>query len=49
LDVYVGSLTRYHAHDWETIVQQAAKREGIEVQVMRHHRMKSGTQLRFKG
>jgi hypothetical protein len=35
LDVYVGSLTRYYAHDWETIVQQTAKREGIEVQVIR--------------
>ncbi len=35
LDVYVGSLTRYYARDWETIVQQAARRQGIQVQVMR--------------
>jgi hypothetical protein len=35
LDVYVGSLTRYYAHDWETIVQQTARREGVEVQVIR--------------
>jgi hypothetical protein len=35
LDVYVGPLTRYHLGDWETIVQQSARREGDEVQVIR--------------
>jgi hypothetical protein len=35
LDIYVGSLTRYYAHDWETVVQQAARREGIPVHVIR--------------
>src|SRR5216683_2696624 len=35
LDVYVGSLTRYYARNWETIVQQAARSQGIQVQVMR--------------
>jgi len=35
LDVYVGSLTRYYTHDWETVVQQAAKNEGIPVHVVR--------------
>lgn len=34
LDIYVGSLTRYYAHDWETVVQQAARSQGIPVQVV---------------
>jgi hypothetical protein len=34
LDIYVGPLTRYYAGLWETIVQQAAKAEGVEVTVM---------------
>lgn len=35
LDVYVGALTRYTLGDWLTIVQQALRAEGIEVQVVR--------------
>ena len=35
LDVYVGSLTRYYTHDWETAVQQAGRELGVEVQVVR--------------
>ena len=35
LDVYVGSLTRYYAGDWETIIQQAAREQGLEFQVIR--------------
>jgi hypothetical protein len=35
LDVYVGSLTRYYAGDWETVVEQAAREGGFEVQVVR--------------
>jgi hypothetical protein len=36
LDIYVGSLTRYFARDWKTIVQQLAERGEIPpVQVVR--------------
>jgi hypothetical protein len=36
LDIYVGSLTRYFARDWKTIVQQLAERGEIpQVQVIR--------------
>lgn len=36
LDIYVGSLTRYFARDWKTVVQQAAERGEIPpVQVVR--------------
>jgi hypothetical protein len=35
LDVYVGSLTRYYAGQWETIVQQAGRQIGFDVQVVR--------------
>ncbi len=35
LDIYVGTLTRYYCGDWETIVQQIAHRQGVEVQVIR--------------
>ncbi|MBI3272637.1 MAG: hypothetical protein HYZ53_26850 [Planctomycetes bacterium] len=35
LDVYVGSLTRYYAGDWKTIVQQAGERAGFKVVVAR--------------
>jgi hypothetical protein len=35
LDVYVGSLTRYYCFDWETIVQQAGRQQGMEVQILR--------------
>lgn len=35
LDVYVGSLTRYYAHDWETIVQRTGREQGIPVVMKR--------------
>jgi hypothetical protein len=31
LDIYVGSLTRYYAGDWETIIQKHARETGMEV------------------
>jgi hypothetical protein len=31
LDVYVGTLTRYYTGDWETVVQQYAREQGIEM------------------
>jgi hypothetical protein len=33
LDVYVGSLTRYYAGDWELIAQQAAREIGVPLQI----------------
>lgn len=35
LDIYVGSLTRYHAGDWETIVQRTAREAGMKMQTIR--------------
>lgn len=35
LDVYVGSLTRYYARDWETVVQRHARETGMELHVLR--------------
>jgi hypothetical protein len=35
LDVYVGSLTRYYARAWETVVQKAGREQGIAVQIVR--------------
>lgn len=35
LDVYVGTLTRYYAGEWETVVQQVARELGIPVQIER--------------
>jgi hypothetical protein len=35
LDVYVGSLTRYYSRDWETVVQQAGREGGFQVEVVR--------------
>ena len=35
LDVYVGSLTRYYAGDWETIVQQTAREQGFSAEIVR--------------
>ncbi len=37
LDVYVGSLTRYYAGDWELMAQKAAKEMGLDLQVIRRH------------
>jgi hypothetical protein len=34
LDVYVGSLTRYYARDWETIVQKWGRESGTRVEVL---------------
>ena len=35
LDVYVGSLTRYYARDWETVVQKHARETGVPLNVVR--------------
>ena len=35
LDVYAGTLTRYYAADWETMVQRAGRELGREVQIER--------------
>src|SRR5579864_1754420 len=35
LDVYVGSLSRYYAGEWETIVQQTGRQQGLTVQIVR--------------
>ena len=37
LDVYVGSLTRYFAGDWELIAQTAARELGLEINIIRKH------------
>lgn len=35
LDVYVGSLTRYYAGDWELITQKAAREAGVPLRIVR--------------
>ena len=35
LDVYVGSLTRYYTGQWETVVQQYGREQGLKVEVLR--------------
>jgi hypothetical protein len=35
LDVYVGTLTRYYAGDWETVAQQWGREQGVPVHVFR--------------
>ena len=35
LDIYVGSLTRYYARDWETVVQKHARETGMPLTVLR--------------
>lgn len=35
LDIYVGTLTRYMAGDWETVVQQWARETGQDFRVVR--------------
>ena len=35
LDIYIGSLTRYYAGDWELIAQQAAREMGVPLQIVR--------------
>ena len=37
LDIYVGSLTRYYAGDWQTVVQQAGQEMGMAVEIIRPH------------
>lgn len=37
LDVYVGTLTRYYARQWETIVQRTGREQGFAVEVQRQH------------
>lgn len=37
LDVYVGSLTRYYAGDWELVAQQAARELGLPLSVIRQN------------
>jgi hypothetical protein len=37
LDIYVGSLTRYYAGDWELVAQKAAREIGLELTVVRKH------------
>jgi len=35
LDVYAGSLTRYYARDWETVIQKHARETGMSLNVIR--------------
>jgi hypothetical protein len=35
LDVYVGTLTRYYTRDWETIMQQYAREQGMPLKMVR--------------
>lgn len=42
LDVYVGSLFRYYTGDWETVIQQAGREMGYEVEIARVPRPKPG-------
>lgn len=35
LDIYVGSLTRYYAGDWQTVAQQWAQESGVPFHVVR--------------
>lgn len=37
LDVYVGSLTRYHSGEWELIAQKIARELGMSIEVVRQH------------
>jgi hypothetical protein len=42
LDIYVGSLTRYYAGNWQTIVQQFAAQNGIPVTIVRPKSSRQG-------
>ncbi len=35
LDIYVGSLTRYYSGNWQTIVQQSAAEQGLDIRMDR--------------
>ena len=35
LDVYVGSLARYYAGEWENIAEKAARERGAQYQIGR--------------
>lgn len=37
LDIYVGSLTRYYAGDWELVAARAARELGAKFEVIRTH------------
>jgi len=37
LDIYVGSLTRYYAGDWELVAARVAREIGASFQVVRQH------------
>src|SRR5689334_5222627 len=37
LDIYVGSLTRYYAGDWELVAQKVAREMGAPLTVIRKH------------
>ena len=37
LDIYVGTLTRYYAQEWESIAQQAAREMGVQFEMIRQH------------
>lgn len=37
LDVYVGSLTRYYARAWETVIQRMARETGMALQMIRQN------------
>ncbi len=38
LDVYVGPLSRYYSGQWETILQQVGRQNGLRVEVVRPRR-----------
>lgn len=37
LDVYVGSLTRYYARAWETVIQRMARESGMPLRTIRQN------------
>ena len=36
LDVYVGSLTRYYAGEWENVSERTARERGTQFRIGRH-------------
>jgi hypothetical protein len=42
LDIYVGSLARYYLGEWETIVQQVARQQGLHVEIVRPVQPRAG-------
>ena len=43
LDIYVGTLSRYYSGNWETIIQQISREQGMEVQVVRSNESQSAS------